>query len=83
MKKTVVKRSPEELEKFFRKSSNRAVNNNLSEQKTEKKSVSMHQLIENAVLKLDIPANKETYSVNTENEEDDFEDIPFDFEEEE
>ena len=63
MKKTVVKRSPEELEKFFRKSSNRAVINNLSEQKTEKKSVSLHQLIENAVLKLDIPANKETYSV--------------------
>jgi hypothetical protein len=83
MKKTVVKRSPEELEKFFRKSSNRAVINNLSKQKTEKKSVSLHQLIENAVLKLDIPANKETSSVNTENDEDDFDDIPFDFEEEE
>jgi hypothetical protein len=83
MKKTVVKRSSEELEKFFRKSSNRAVINNLSEQKTEKKSVSLHQLIENAVLKLDIPVIMKSSSVNAENQEDDFDDIPFDFEEEE
>jgi len=83
MKKTVVKRSPEELEKFFRKSSNRAVINNLSEQKTEKKSVSLHQLIENAVLKLEIPVMKESSSANTVNVDDEFDDIPFDFEEEE
>jgi CRISPR/Cas system-associated protein endoribonuclease Cas2 len=83
MKKTVVKRSSEELEKFFRKSSNRAVINNLSEQKPEKKSVSLHQLIEKAVSKLDIPVTKNSSLVNTEIQEDDIDDIPFDFEEEE
>jgi len=82
MKRTIPKRSAEELQKFFKKSSNKAVIENLNETKKEKKPVSLHQIIENAVLKLENPV-----PLTIHKEEEDFaldlDDNPMDFEEEE
>lgn len=81
MKRTIQKRSAEELEKFFKKSSNKAVIDNLNGSKTEKKSVSLHKIIENAVMKLENPV-----PMTIQEEEDysnqDLDDLPLDFEEE-
>ena len=75
MKRTIVKRSAEELEKFFKKSTNKAVINKLSGENSAKKPVSVHQIIENAVLKFEFPASEEF-------SEDDFEEIQMDSEKE-
>lgn len=82
MKRTITKRSPEELEKFFKKSSNKAVIDNLNEPKAAKKPVSLHQIIENAVMKLDKPMPVE-FKLDDDSDLDlDLDDIPMDFEEE-
>lgn len=84
MKRTITKRSAEELEKFFKKSSNKAVIDNLNEQKAEKKPVSLHQIIENAVMKLDKPMPVEFKLDDDDSDLDlDLDDLPMDFEEEE
>ena len=84
MKRTITKRSAEELEKFFKKSSNKAVIDNLNEQKMAKKPVSLHQIIENAVMKLDKPIPLEFKLDDDDSDLDlDLDDIPMDFEEEE
>jgi hypothetical protein len=84
MKRTITKRSAEELEKFFKKSSNKAVIDNLNEQKIAKKPVSLHQIIENAVMKLDKPIPLEFKLDDDDSDLDlDLDDIPMDFEEEE
>ena len=84
MKRTITKRSAEELEKFFKKSSNKAVIDNLNEQKMAKKTVSLHQIIENAVMKLDKPMPLEFKLDDDDSDLDlDLDDIPMDFEEEE
>ena len=83
MKRTITKRSAEELEKFFKKSSNKAVIDNLNEQKMAKKPVSLHQIIENAVMKLDKPMPVEFKLDDDDADFDlDLDDIPMDFEEE-
>ena len=83
MKRTISKRSAEELEKFFKKSSNKAVIDNLNEQKIAKKPVSLHQIIENAVMKLDKPMPLE-FKLDDDSDLDlNLDDLPMDFEEEE
>jgi hypothetical protein len=83
MKRTITKRSAEELEKFFKKSSNKAVIDNLNEPKAAKKPASLHQIIENAVMKLDKPMPVEFKLDDDESDFDlDLDDIPMDFEEE-
>ena len=83
MKRTISKRSAEELEKFFKKSSNKAVIDNLNEPKAAKKPASLHQIIENAVMKLDKPMPVEFKLDDDESDFDlDLDDIPMDFEEE-
>jgi hypothetical protein len=83
MKRTFSKRSAEELEKFFKKSSNKAVIDNLNEPKAAKKPASLHQIIENAVLKLDKPMPVEFKLDDDDADLDlDLDDIPMDFEEE-
>jgi hypothetical protein len=79
MKRTISKRSAEELEKFFKKSSNKAVIDNLNEHKMAKKPVSLHQIIENAVMKLDKPMPLE---FKLDDDDLELDDIPMDFEEE-
>ena len=84
MKRTITKRSAEELEKFFKKSSNKAVIENLNEPIATKKPVSLHQIIENAVMKLDKPMPVE-FKLDDDDDDDsdlDLDDIPMDFEEE-
>ncbi len=84
MKRTISKRSAEELEKFFKKSSNKAVIDNLNEQKMAKKPVSLHQIIENAVMKLDKPMPLEFKLDDDDSDLDlNLDDTPMDFEEEE
>jgi len=83
MKRTFSKRSAEELEKFFKKSSNKAVIDNLNEPKAAKKPASLHQIIENAVMKLDKLMPVEFKLDDDESDFDlDLDDIPMDFEEE-
>lgn len=82
MKRTITKRSTEELEKFFKKSRNRAIIDNLNVAKTDKTQVPLHQIIENAVIKFEhvVP-----FEVKPEDEELnlDLDELPLDFEEEE
>ena len=83
MKRTITKRSAEELEKFFKKSSNKAVIENLNEPKVATKPASLHQIIENAVLKLDKPMPVEFKLDDDDSDLDlDLDDLPIDFEEE-
>jgi hypothetical protein len=81
MKRTIPKRSAEELEKFFKKSSYKAVVDNLKGQKSSKKPVSVHQIIEKAVSNLDIPFPMKNLMDDTDIDLD-LDDLPLDFEEE-